>query len=295
MLRHYVISTKAAILCVKGGDSLEVGFIGTGSMGTILIEALIHSKAIPPTNIKIINRTIEKTKSLKNLYPELVIADSLEELIIKCQAVFICVRPGDYPEILKELQKFSHSEQIVVSITSALLIEDLENCIPSKIIKLIPSITNAALSGATLLMYSERLTPKERNDWQQIFSTFSTPLVIEERFVRVSSDITSCGPAFFSYLLDHFIEGAVLTTGIPREHATLLATEMIIGLGKLFSNATFTLDTLQERVRVPGGVTGVGLDVLREEIGSLFEHLFQKTHEKFKQDLEEGKKGLQVF
>ena len=61
----------------------------------------------------------------------------------------------------------------------------------------------------------------------------STPLVIEEDITRVSSDIASCGPAFFSYLLQCFINAAVDKTNITHEEATTLVSEMVVGMGKL--------------------------------------------------------------
>jgi competence protein ComER len=47
-----------------------------------------------------------------------------------------------------------------------------------------------------------------------------------------------------------------------------------------------------EKVIVKGGITGVGINVLEDEIGEVFEHVFQATHEKFKEDLEKVKLQL---
>lgn len=44
---------------------MKIGFIGTGNMGTILIESFIESKAADPSNMTITNRTIEKALHIK--------------------------------------------------------------------------------------------------------------------------------------------------------------------------------------------------------------------------------------
>ena len=72
-------------------------------------------------------------------------------------------------------------------------------------------------------------------------------LVIEEDITRVSSDIASCGPAFFSYLLQCFINAAVDKTNITHEEATTLVSEMVVGMGKLLEKGIFTLPTLQKK------------------------------------------------
>lgn len=271
---------------------MNVGFIGTGSMGSILIEAFIQSGAILPENMLIYNRTMDKAEAIAAKIPGICVANNVEHVLQMCEVVFICVRPNDYKTILQLLQQYGREEQTIVSITSAVLLADMQRIIPNRIIKMIPSITNASLSGAALLMYDSRISEEEKNAWNRMFAAISQPIEIDEAFVRVSSDLTSCGPAFFSYLLQNFIDSAVEQTGISKESATLLVTEMIIGFGKLVSVGGFTLETLQQRVCVPGGVTGVGLDVLREEIGPLFSHLFQKTHQKYDEDVAECKEWL---
>lgn len=45
---------------------MNIGFIGTGNMGTILIEALIESRAVIPSSLTITNRTIDKALNIKN-------------------------------------------------------------------------------------------------------------------------------------------------------------------------------------------------------------------------------------
>jgi competence protein ComER len=107
---------------------------------------------------------------------------------------------------------------------------------------------------------------------------------IEEKVTRVASDISSCGPAFISYILERMIKAAVKVTDISEEQATDLVTQMMIGYGQLFKNNFYTLETLQEKVSVKGGVTGEGLKVLEEELGPIFEHLFEKTQAKFSED-----------
>lgn len=265
--------------------------IGTGSMGSILVEAFLRAKAVQPEDFILINRTPVKAIHLTEKYPGIAIAESLPELVAKSDLFFIAVRPGDYKEVLHRIKPHLTEKKVVVSITSGVMTEELEKNLPvGKVVKMIPSITNAALAGALLIMFGSRFTEEEKNFLSSFFSHIGTPVLIEERLVRVASDITSCGPAFFSFLLQDFIQNAVHAAGISEEMATKLTGEMIIGMGKLLSSGLFTLPTLQERVCVPGGVTGEGLKVLEKETKGVFKALFLTTHEKFKQDREELKK-----
>lgn len=271
---------------------MTFGFIGTGNMGTLLIESFVTSGAIPPQHMLIFNRTKEKADRIIYKYKDIQLAKNIMDIIENTNHIFICVRPSDYHDVLQLIKQFGQPEQTVISITSSVMLSDLEKCLPCKVIKVIPSITNAAHAGALLTMYGTRLSVEEKKEWNKLFSHIGTPIEIDETYVRVSSDLTSCGPAFMSFILQNLITHATEQTSIPRDLATLFVTEMIIGYGKLLSIGKYSLDTLQDHVIVPGGVTGVGLSVLQEEIGPLFAHLFQKTHEKFEKDVEESKEWI---
>ena len=48
---------------------MKVGFIGTGSMGSLLIDAFIQSGALLPEQIRVSNRSPESRCSWQNVIP----------------------------------------------------------------------------------------------------------------------------------------------------------------------------------------------------------------------------------
>lgn len=263
---------------------MNVGVIGTGNMGTILIEAMIESFAIAPSNLFITNRTIEKAYKIKEKYDGIQVELSADEVIKKSDLIFICVKPLDIYPLLKPLQAIFTKDQCLVSITSPFQVEQLEKLVNCSCARVIPSITNRAKSGVCLVTFGKSCS----NEWKlkitELLLRIGKPVEIKEEITRVASDIVSCGPAFFSYLTRRFIEGAVKQTKIDEHTATILAQQMLIGLGTLLANGYYTLPTLQEKVCVKGGVTGEGIKVLERELENVFEQLFQATHEKYKED-----------
>ncbi|MBP1930490.1 late competence protein ComER [Ammoniphilus resinae] len=265
---------------------MRVGFIGTGSMGSILLEAFISEKALKPDQITASNRTREKVKRLSEKYPGLTYADDNIQVVKNSQLIFICVKPLEFKTVIEQIKPWIEKDHLIVSITSPILIQTLEEQIPCKIAKIIPSITNLVGAGASLMMFGSRVKSDDRDFLRKLFEKISKPIEIKEEFTRVSSDIVSCGPAFLSFLLQRFISAAVEETGINQDDATFLTTEMIIGFAKLISEGPFDLATLQQRVVVPGGVTGAGLIALGN-IGDTFNQMYHNTHEKYRTDLRE--------
>ena len=48
---------------------MKIGVIGTGNMGTILIEAWLETKTLNPSDLIITNRTLSKALALQEKYP----------------------------------------------------------------------------------------------------------------------------------------------------------------------------------------------------------------------------------
>lgn len=265
---------------------MMVGFIGTGSMGSILIESLIRSGALQPDQVVAANRTIGKANALAERNPGLKVARSNIEVALESDLIFICVKPAEYKRVIDEIRLVTLPSQIIVSITSPVLIEQLEARLNSKIAKVIPSITNYVMSGVALCMYGSRMEEEDRLSLEQLLGHISQPVRIGEPHTRITSDISSCGPAFFALILQKFIEAAVEETGIPLEQAKLLASRMLLGTGQLLTDGGLTPETLQQRVAVPGGITAEGLRLLESELNGTFNRLIRITHAKFKEDLE---------
>jgi competence protein ComER len=266
--------------------TMNIGIIGTGNMGRILVEAMIEGKAISPASMMITNRTKSKAFLLKGKYKEIKIGANPGVVAAESDLVFVCVKPLDVYKILDEIKPQLSPEKCVISITSPISTSQIERKVSCSAARVIPSITNRALSGVSLITYGENCSESWKIKIEELMTKIAVPVHIDEKITRAASDIVSCGPAFFSYLLQSFIKAAVKETEIDEHNATIMASEMIVGLGELLKQGHYTLASLQEKVCVKGGITGEGIKVLDNELGGVFEHIFQATQAKFKEDLD---------
>ncbi len=272
---------------------MHIGFIGTGNMGTILIESFIKSGVLSPSSIFATNRTMEKLNRLKAKYPGLK-TGTCRDVAREANVLFLCVKPKDYRGVIDYIRQDLTHEKLIISITSPVGPELLDRILPAnKTARIIPSITNSVLQGVTLLSFGSRLSSDDKKYLMSLMSSISTPIEIDESVTRISSDMVSCGPAFFSFLMQRYIDSAVEETSICEDEATRMMTSMIIGLGRLLEEGGFTLSELQAKVCVPGGVTGIGLNVIDKETDTVFLNTIRATQEKFQQDLLEVEESFQ--
>src|SRR5690606_21163208 len=111
--------------------------------------------------------------------------------------------------------------------TSPISVDQLEAIVNCQVARIIPSITNRALSGVSLFTFGGSISNRYKDYLTFLFEQISTPVHINNDITRVASDIVSCGPAFFTYLLRRFVYAAVSKTKITEEQAIILASEMI--------------------------------------------------------------------
>ncbi|MGJ7912205.1 late competence protein ComER [Neobacillus sp. LXY-1] len=265
---------------------MDIGIIGTGNMGRILVEAFLDSEAVSPSSMIITNRTRAKAILLRDKYKNIRVGANAVEVAAQSDLIFICVKPLEVFKVIDEINPHLTEDKCLISITSPISTNQIESKVSCSVVRIIPSITNRALSGVSLVTYGDLCSDYWRIEVEKLMMKISEPVPINENITRVASDIVSCGPAFFSYLLQAFINAAVKETEIEEKVARLLASEMIIGFGELIKQEHYTLQSLQEKVCVKGGITGEGIKVLENELGEVFEHLFQATHGKFKEELE---------
>ncbi|GAA4705941.1 late competence protein ComER [Brevibacillus fulvus] len=271
---------------------MQIGFIGTGSMGSIIIDALLTSRSLQPSQIIAANRTLAKVELLAERHPGLVVAANNDEVVRRAEIVVVCVKPFEYRQALEQFADALTAQHVLITITSPIPLEDLAQLVPCPVVRVVPSITNAALGGMVLCEFGPQATESLRKRIYQLFSALGQPVEVTFSLLRIASDISSCGPAFLSYLLQQMIEAAVVETGISREAATFFTTQMVLGFSKLLEKEIFTLPELEARVVVPAGITGQGLIPLKEHVPGLFHEVFKRTHQKFAEDIEEVKKYL---
>lgn len=266
---------------------MKVGVIGTGNMGTILSEALLEGNIVSPSDLIVVNRTKEKADKLKYKFHGIDVAESPAETIKQAKLIFLCVKPNDIFPVIKDNLHLLTRDHCLVSITSPIKVEWLESITPCSCARIIPSITNRAHSGVSLFTFGESCTIEWKKRLINMFTSISVPMEISEDITRISSDIVSCGPAFFSFLTRKFIDAAVAETNIDKNTATMLSEQMLIGLGDLLKKGYYSLPTLEEKVCVKGGITGEGIDVLEAELGDVFEKVFRATHKKFHDEVKQ--------
>lgn len=255
---------------------MDVGFIGTGSMGSMLIRSLVRYGALHPGQVWAANRSPGKLQQLREAVPGIHTGPTAT--VSACPILFLCVKPGETRAALAEMEPGLRRDQLLILLSNLVPIAGIEEQVPCRVAKIIPSLAHEIGSGVCLVMYGGRVQPEDRTWLEGTLAHISRPLVINESLGRTCADLTSCGPAFLAHVLKEMAGAAArVQQELPSELATEMVRETALATARLLTENGMSFDEIIQRIAVPGGVTHAGLGVLAERIPEAWEAVLATT------------------
>jgi len=249
-------------------------------MGNMLVRVLLRLRSLSSEEIWAANRSPVKVDALALDFPGIHVANA-KQIAAKCDLIFLCVSAADTAVVLAQMDGELHPAQLLVTTAAAIPLGILENRVPCRVAKLIPSITQEIGAGIALLMYGKRCTPEDRNLLENVLGCISKPVAINESLARPVIGLTSGGPALLAYLLQSMMDEAVRSNAeLSPELASELVQETAHATTRLFSEASMTTEEIIRRVAVPGGMTALALEVLSQHVPQAWQAVFQRTRER---------------
>ena len=261
---------------------MNTGLVGIGSMGGMLLRALVKSGALAVENVWVANRSAGKLKALAAELPGIHIASG-RQLAAKCDLIFLCLKPGDAASALALMDPELYPGQLLVTTASQIPLQALEDRVPCRVAKLIPSITQEIGAGVALLMYGSRTTADDHKLLHDLLGRISHPIVIAESQSRPAIGLASGGPAFVAYLLESMAQEAARSNpDFPPELARSLIQETAAATLRLMAEAKMSADEVIRRVALPGGMTALGIEALSRYVPQAWQAVFRESAEREK-------------
>jgi competence protein ComER len=264
---------------------MAIGFIGTGSMGQMLIRALAEAGVLAAETIYASNRSPQKLQALAAEIPTLHVTDNLD-LARRCNIIFLCVKPGETQTALDSILPALSSEDLLITISNTVDMAKLAAATPCRLFKVVPALPHSLGRGVSLLMPGPRSTAADLTYLRELLGHISLPQVIGEEQGRIAANVTSCGPAFLSFMFLSLAEAAhQFHPELSQDTFRTMVLETVGATAELY-RAGLTPEEILRRVSTPGGITMDGLALLEEHLPRVWQQLMQVTIER-----EEAKKA----
>ena len=230
---------------------MNLGFIGTGKIASSVITGISKSK-IYFKKIIISPRNRVVAKNLKKKFKKIVIAKNNQQIIDKCDWVFLSVTPTVGEKIIKEL-KFK-SNQTIISFISTITLAQLKKAIKvkAKIVRAIP------LPPISLKKGPVPICPPNK-EVKTFFNKLGTTVELKNEKSSINFWSTSGMMAPFYELL-RVMSDWLVKKGVKRNNAQKYITSLFLALSEdAVINSKENLKNLVKESQTPKGLNEQGV------------------------------------
>lgn len=250
------LSTSKALKLVESVKALvgTVTVIGAGVIGGAIVKCLIKSRVAD--SVIATRRNINALIPLADLGAN--ISDNNVVAANKAEIVFLCVKPNDLENVIKEV-KDELKGKLVISTAAVIPLALLEQTVPdARFVRTMPNI--AAMVGESFTAYSMGSTTvlEDKEVTEKLLKTMGTCMEVEEKYMDAVTGLSGSGPAFIAIVIEA-LTYAGLRVGLPRELCRVASAQSVLGTAKMIMEQTCTPSELAEMVTTPGGTTIEGI------------------------------------
>jgi len=242
----------------------------------MLIQGFLSTRALTPTQIVISTKTKEKVSALIDSYPDIRLMQDNRLLAALCDIIIIGVRPFDLLPVLQEIRDIKESNIHLVSLASCVRTQVITHAYPGRISRILPSICSTVHDGISLCYHHSGVRPEEIAYIESLFCSVSTVMRVDEELFEPAGDLMSCGPALITQMLVEMAAAGARHSTISQEECLQMAVRTAQGTIRLLQEGV-TPDELIRLVATPGGITEEGVNILKKDLPSVFDRLFDTT------------------
>lgn len=234
--------------------SNDIAVIGAGVIGGAIVKSLLKSGY----NGKIIatRRRIEKIKELEELGA--VVTRDNKKAAKQSDIVFICVKPNDVGNVLKEIRKEIEGK-LVISTAATVPLEYYKEIAPeAKFVRTMPNVALLVQESFTAYCCNDDVTSKDKKKVEKILNSMGISQEVEEKYMDAITALSGSAPAYISVIVESLMY-AGLKVGLPRELALHSSAQTVLGTGKLILESRRHLANIKDMVTTPGGTTIEGI------------------------------------
>ncbi|MBR5405338.1 MAG: NAD(P)-binding domain-containing protein [Oscillospiraceae bacterium] len=257
---------------------MNIGIIGCGSMGKMLLEKFSASGMTDAAHLFAANRSPQKLQAVSGLC---TVCGSNREAAEHADILFLCVRPADMKTVLTEIQQSVKETALTVSLNGSIPFRLLEQSLPGRrLAKAIPGVTAEINRSQTLVCYNDRVKAADRAALERLLSAIGSVTVLPEAEMGMGSELVSCMPGFIAAVFDVLCRAAKQHTALSDAQIADMVKETLAATGALMCQQKLSFADVLDRVATKGGITAEGADVIYRMLPETADELFRRTLEK---------------
>jgi pyrroline-5-carboxylate reductase len=258
--------SPAGANCYNPGmaSKLTIGFLGTGKMATALAKGFIHAGLVSPRQV-IGSDTVPNARVAFGKETGARVSTTNLGVAEFASVLILAVKPDQIDAVLGEIGGRFTPGQLLISIAAGVPTTKLEAALPARarVIRVMPN--TPALVGASASGYAlgKAATRADGALALRLFSALGVAFQLKESLLDAVTGLSGSGPAYVYQFIEALSDGGV-ASGLPRDVATKLAAQTVLGAAKMVLETGQHPGALKDMVTSPGGTTIEGLHELEK-------------------------------
>ena len=243
---------------------LNIGFLGAGKMAAALAKGFINAEIVFPREIVAGDPHAAARKNFAAEIGAKVVAANVE--VAKFASVLIlATKPDQTAAALADISGAFTKNHLLISIAAGVTLAKLEGALPAgaRVIRVMPNTPALVGAGASAYALGKSATVTDGELARKLLSAVGVALPVKESLLDAVTGLSGSGPAYVYQFIEALSDGGV-AAGLPRDIATKLAAQTVLGAAKMVLETGQHPGALKDQVTSPGGTTIEGLHELEK-------------------------------
>lgn len=240
-------------------DNLRIAFIGSGSMGSAVLDGLVAA-GHPKLLISATTRTEAKAKALRDRGISALAGETSPDanalMAADADLIVLGVKPYQIVDVLTELKGEIGKNAVVISMAAGIKLATMAAVLDENpnLIRTMPNTPALVGKGVTGLASAASASQDAIDAAKDLFEAVGSVVVIPEEKIDALSAVSGSGPAWVYYIIEQW-EKVAISEGFSEEDAKLMVRQTLAGSVELLENSGEEPSELRPKVTSPGGTT----------------------------------------
>jgi pyrroline-5-carboxylate reductase len=242
----------------------RLAVLGAGKLGETLIKGLLGAGVIKAENLTVTAAHSYRLDQLKERFG-LTGTLSNSEAVRSADLIILSVKPQTVPLVLSEIGSKLKPSQLLISVAASVSIPFIEKHLegPVPVIRAMPNTPCLINVGMTGVAPGTNALADHVRLAKFIFDSVGRTVVVDEKHMDAITGLSASGPAYIYIVIESLAEAGV-KVGLPRDIATELAAQTVVGAGSMVLQTGEHPAKLKDIVTTPAGCTIDGILELEE-------------------------------
>jgi pyrroline-5-carboxylate reductase len=234
-------------------------------MATALIRGMVRARLAEANRI-VASDPLPAARAALAAEAAIRVFDDNLPVLGESDVVILAVKPQSMKDVLTQIRPWITNEHLVVSIAAGVPLTALSDGLgpDRRIVRVMPNTPALLGVGASAYTLGAGVSSADEILVRSLLEAVGRAVCVPEPMLDAVTGLSGSGPAFVYLVIEALSDGGV-RMGLPRETATMLAAQTVLGAAQMVLESGLHPGVLKDQVASPGGTTIAGLHALERQ------------------------------